>query len=83
VKESAAIGVPHSDFGEAVVAVVVSEPGAGVSEDGIIAACRGQLANFKVPKRVLMVDELPRNSMAKVQKNLLRTTHRSLFSDSS
>ena len=82
VKESAVIGVPHSDFGEAVVSVVVPVPNAGASEAGIIAACRGQLANFKVPKRVVFVEELPRNSMAKVQKNLLRTAHHSLFSDS-
>jgi malonyl-CoA/methylmalonyl-CoA synthetase len=74
VLESAVIGVPHPDFGEAVVAVVVPEAGAGgaPSEAGIIAAVKEKIANFKVPKRVHFVDELPRNTMGKVQKNLLR-----------
>ncbi len=75
VLESAVIGVPHADFGEAVVAVVVLEPGAGaaVSEAGIIAGLKEKIANFKVPKRVHFVDELPRNTMGKVQKNVLRS----------
>ena len=75
VLESAVIGVPHADFGEAVVAVVVREAGAGdaVSEAGIIAILKGRIANFKVPKRVYFVDELPRNTMGKVQKNVLRS----------
>ena len=73
VQESAVVGVPHSDFGEAVTAVVVSRPGAGAaSEAQVIAALKGKLANFKVPKRVYFVDELPRNAMGKVQKNVLR-----------
>ncbi|MFT6051850.1 MAG: malonyl-CoA/methylmalonyl-CoA synthetase [Halioglobus sp.] len=76
VRESAVIGVPHADFGEAVVAVIVAdEPekcGIVLSQEQIIAHCRTQLANFKVPKRVEFIDSLPRNTMGKVQKNLLR-----------
>ena len=72
VKESAVIGVPHADFGEAVVAVVVPGKDSALSEVQIIDACKLELANFKVPKRVVFVDELPRNSMAKVQKNVMR-----------
>ena len=75
VLESAVIGVPHRDFGEAVAAVVVRAAGAGdaVSEAGIIADLKTRIANFKVPKRVHFVDELPRNTMGKVQKNVLRS----------
>ena len=74
VRESAVVGVPHPDFGEAVTAVVVARQGADgdATEDGIIAALKERLANFKVPKRVYFVDELPRNTMGKVQKNVLR-----------
>ena len=75
VVESAVIGVPHPDFGEAVVAVVVrldNEAGAALTETGVIAELRGVLANFKVPKAVHFVGELPRNSMGKVQKKVLR-----------
>jgi malonyl-CoA/methylmalonyl-CoA synthetase len=73
VLESAVVGVPHPDFGEAVTAVVVPRRGAErPSEAALIAALKGRLANFKVPKRVHVVDELPRNAMGKVQKNLLR-----------
>jgi malonyl-CoA/methylmalonyl-CoA synthetase len=71
VKESAVIGVPDADFGEAVVAVIVPDDNAP-SADDIIALCKTQLANFKVPKRVEVVSALPRNAMGKVQKNLLR-----------
>jgi malonyl-CoA/methylmalonyl-CoA synthetase len=80
VRESAVIGVPHKDFGEGVVAVVVPENVEAVSERDIIDACKAELANFKVPKRVVFVDELPRNSMAKVQKNVLRETYQGLLS---
>ena len=80
VKESAVIGVPHPDFGEGVVAVVVLENIGEVSEEDIVKACKGNLANFKVPKRVLFVDELPRNTMAKVQKNILRENYQALLS---
>ena len=80
VSESAVIGVPHADFGEAVVAVVVPENAAEASEHHIIDACKKELANFKVPKRIVFVDELPRNTMAKVQKNILREEYRDLLS---
>ena len=72
VQESAVVGVPHPDFGEAVTAVVVPARGAACEEKQLIAALRSRLANFKVPKRVYIVDELPRNAMGKVQKNVLR-----------
>lgn len=72
VLESAVIGIAHPDFGEAVTAVVVPRDGAAVSETAIIAALKEKIANFKVPKRVHVVDELPRNTMGKVQKNVLR-----------
>ncbi|KUE87687.1 malonyl-CoA synthase [Cupriavidus necator] len=72
VAESAVIGVPHADFGEAVVAVVVRKPGADIDEAALIGTLKGRIANFKVPKRVHVVDELPRNTMGKVQKNVLR-----------
>jgi malonyl-CoA/methylmalonyl-CoA synthetase len=79
IQESAVIGVPHADFGEAVVAVVVREPDSSVDANGIILAAKESLAYFKVPKRVIFVDELPRNSMSKVQKNILREQCSDLF----
>jgi malonyl-CoA/methylmalonyl-CoA synthetase len=72
VFESAVIGVPHRDFGEGVTAVVVRSKGAEADEKAILAALEGRLAKFKLPKRVVFVDELPRNTMGKVQKNVLR-----------
>ena len=72
VVESAVIGVPHEDFGEAVVAVIVPTADIKLNEQAIIDFCKGEIANFKVPKQVFFVDELPRNAMGKVQKNLLR-----------
>ena len=74
VKESAVIGVSHGDLGEAVVAVIVPAKGAIAepNEQVVIAAVKEQLAKFKAPKKVLFVDELPRNTMGKVQKNVLR-----------
>ena len=80
VKESAVIGVSHPDFGEAVVAVVVPQSGTTLEEDSIIKAVKENLANFKVPKRVLFVDELPRNTMSKVQKNVLRDKYNEILS---
>jgi malonyl-CoA/methylmalonyl-CoA synthetase len=79
VAESAVIGVPHDDFGEAVVAVAVSN--GDTSEAAILGALAGQLARFKQPKRVVFVAELPRNTMGKVQKNALRETYRALFGE--
>ena len=79
VVESAVIGVPHPDFGEAVVAVLVAEPGAKLIEADIIAGCKNELANFKVPKRIVFVEALPRNTMAKVQKNVMRETYQDLL----
>jgi malonyl-CoA/methylmalonyl-CoA synthetase len=79
VAESAVVGVPHPDFGEAVIAVVVPRPGEAVDGDAMIAALKSRIANFKVPKRLFVVAELPRNAMGKVQKNLLREQHRGLF----
>ncbi|HZW58949.1 MAG TPA: malonyl-CoA synthase [Woeseiaceae bacterium] len=79
VKESAVIGVPHADFGEGVVAVVVAADNADLDEQTVIAACREALADFKLPKRVVFADELPRNTMAKVQKNALRERFRDLL----
>lgn len=80
VSESAVIGVPHPDFGEAVVAIVRSQPkGPDIDEAAIIAATREQLAAYKVPKRIVFTDALPRNAMAKVQKNVLRDTHQNIL----
>ncbi|MEZ5615526.1 MAG: malonyl-CoA synthase [Rhodocyclaceae bacterium] len=73
VAESAVIGLPHPDFGEAVTAVVVRVRDApGLTAEGLIAALKGNIAGFKVPKAVHFVDDLPRNAMGKVQKNRLR-----------
>lgn len=79
VAESAVVGVPHPDFGEAVVAVLVAQPGAQVDGAALIATLKRQIAGFKVPKQIFVVAELPRNAMGKVQKNLLRDQHRGLF----
>ncbi len=79
VLESAVIGLPHPDFGEGVVAVVVPEAGVALEEGAILEGIRGALARFKQPKRIFFVAELPRNAMGKVQKNQLRDQHRDLF----
>jgi malonyl-CoA/methylmalonyl-CoA synthetase len=78
VKESAVIGVPHPDFGEGVVAVVVTEPDAGLDEAGVITRISARLARYKQPRRVVFLDALPRNTMGKVQKNLLRDEYKHL-----
>lgn len=80
VDESAVVGVPHPDFGEVGVAVVKGDGQGHLDEDEILAHLKGHLANYKIPKRVFFSDELPRNTMGKVQKNLLRDQYRDLFS---
>ncbi|MCK0142062.1 malonyl-CoA synthase [Aliiroseovarius sp. F20344] len=75
VLESAVIGVPHEDFGEGVVAVVVGQDGAALNEASVKAGVADSLAKFKQPKRVIIVGELPRNTMGKVQKNVMRETY--------
>ena len=73
VRESAVVGLPHPDFGEAVIAAIVARQGEKTpTEPEVIAALKAKLANFKVPKRVYIVDDLPKNAMGKVQKNILR-----------
>jgi malonyl-CoA/methylmalonyl-CoA synthetase len=79
VAESAVVGVPHPDFGEAVVAVVILRAGATLNAESIVSTLKARIANFKVPKRVFVQQELPRNAMGKVQKNLLREVHKGLF----
>src|SRR3982075_462358 len=79
VVESAVIGVPHADFGEGVTAVVVCNKDAKVDEASVLKALDGRLAKFKMPKRVIVVDELPRNAMGKVQKNILRDTYADIY----
>jgi len=79
VVESAVIGVPHADFGEGVTAVVVAGKGADVSEATVLKALDGRLAKFKMPKRVFIVDDLPRNAMGKVQKNILRDMYSKIY----
>jgi malonyl-CoA/methylmalonyl-CoA synthetase len=75
VAESAVVGVPHADFGEVGVAVVVPRPGAKLDTAAILGALKSSLANYKVPKQCHVVSELPRNGMGKVQKNLLRVQY--------
>ncbi|MDO9638304.1 MAG: malonyl-CoA synthase [Pseudotabrizicola sp.] len=79
VLESAVIGVPHPDFGEAVVAVLVAAKGATIDTTAIAAALGQSLARFKQPKQILVLPDLPRNTMGKVQKNLLRQDYADLF----
>jgi malonyl-CoA/methylmalonyl-CoA synthetase len=81
VVESAVFAIPHPDFGEAVAAAVTLKPGATLTPDTIIATLRTQLAAFKTPKRVYVLDELPRNAMSKVQKNVLRERYGREFQD--
>jgi malonyl-CoA/methylmalonyl-CoA synthetase len=79
VLESALVGVPHPDFGEVGVAVVIAKSGVSIQADRVIASLKSRLANFKIPKQCFVVQELPRNTMGKVQKNLLREQYKSLF----
>ncbi len=79
VLESAVFGAPHADFGEAVTAAVVPRPGAALSESAILSALGGRVAKFKAPKRVILVDSLPRNAMGKVQKAALREAYKDIY----
>ena len=79
VQESAVVGLPHADFGEGVLAVVVAKAGALVDPGQLIAELKTQLAAFKVPKQVVVTAELPRNAMGKVQKNILRAHYDAIF----
>ena len=79
VVESAVIGVPHPDFGEGVTAVVVRAKGSALDEKAVLDGLKDRLARYKQPKRVLFVDDLPRNTMGKVQKNVLRETYADLY----
>jgi len=79
VLESAVIGVPHPDFGEGVVGVIVPLKQAHVEEASIMAAIKDKIARFKQPKKLYVVDELPRNTMGKVQKNILRDRYAGTF----
>jgi malonyl-CoA/methylmalonyl-CoA synthetase len=78
VTESAVIGVPHPDFGEGVVAILVADD--SVTAEAVMAGISDKLAKFKQPKRILFVDALPRNTMGKVQKAVMRTEHEEMFS---
>ncbi len=79
VVESAVIGIPHKDFGEAVTAVVVRHKQANLDSKAMLAELEKRLAKFKLPKRLIIVDDLPRNAMGKVQKNVLRETYNDLY----
>lgn len=79
VVESAVIGVPHPDFGEGVTAIVVREKGSALDEQAVVASLTDRLARYKQPKRVIFITALPRNTMGKVQKNVLRDTYADLY----
>jgi malonyl-CoA/methylmalonyl-CoA synthetase len=79
VRESAVIGLPHPDLGEAVAAVVIRNEGASLSESGVLDQLKTRLARYKLPRRVLFLDDLPRNTMGKVLKEKLRDTCRDCF----
>ncbi|NML86238.1 MAG: AMP-binding protein [Polaromonas sp.] len=79
VAESALVGVPHPDFGEVGVAIVIAKPGSTVQAEQVVLALKAKLANFKIPKQCFVLGELPRNTMGKVQKNLLREQYKTLF----
>jgi malonyl-CoA/methylmalonyl-CoA synthetase len=79
VAESAVVGVSHPDFGEVGVAVVILKSGSALQADAVLGDLKAKLANFKIPKKCFVVPELPRNTMGKVQKNLLREQYKGLF----
>lgn len=78
VEESAVVGIPDADFGEAIVAVVVGTARAELTSEAVSSAIKGSIARFKQPKHVVIVSELPRNTMGKVQKNVLREQYKDL-----
>ncbi|MDJ0614638.1 MAG: malonyl-CoA synthase [Rhizobiaceae bacterium] len=80
VLESAVIGVPHADFGEGVVAVLVPQKGTEIDIEALANALQDKIARFKQPKKLIVVDELPRNTMGKVQKNVLRDNYSNVLS---
>jgi len=73
------VGMPHPDFGEAGLAIIVPEKGRELSAAAMLADLKGRLANYKVPKQMVFVPELPRNAMGKVQKNVLRDTYAEMW----
>jgi malonyl-CoA/methylmalonyl-CoA synthetase len=79
VEESAVVGLPHDDFGEGVTAFLVVKNGAQLTESSVLDCLCDRLARFKLPKRVIFLDQLPRNSMGKVQKSALRQEYASLY----
>jgi len=79
ILESAVIGVPHPDFGETVLGILVPEPGQTPDIEAILETVQGELARFKHPRKLIVLDELPRNTMGKVQKNVLRETYKNMF----
>ena len=80
INESAVIGLPHPDFGEAVVAIIDAEEGMSFDLNIVQNRIRSSLAHFKIPKKIFTINQLPRNSMGKVQKNLLREEFKKTFS---
>jgi len=81
VLESAVLGVPHPDLGETVLGVIVASPGQNPNLDHIAAAAGSALARFKQPRKLILIDALPRNTMGKVQKNILREHFKDIFLD--
>ena len=81
VFESAVIGVPHPDFGEGVTAVVVRTKADSIDEKAIMLALQDRLAKFKQPKKIIFMEDLPRNTMGKVQKNVLRDQVAKLYTN--
>ena len=79
VEETAVVGLPHPDFGEGVTAFIVKTKDAAITEDAVLRAL-ANLARFKHPKRVLFVEQLPRNTMGKVQKSAMRESFKTLYS---
>jgi malonyl-CoA/methylmalonyl-CoA synthetase len=79
VEESAVVGLPHDDFGEGITAFLIAREGASLSEDAVRESLAGKLARFKLPKRVLFLESLPRNTMGKVQKAALREEYKDLY----